>query len=652
MAGPKLKKQLLVVLLGLVGVATGGLMGCPGDEAGSANPNSPENHGALVAVSAAPELPVPPPHRWSGAGCTSDACHGGIEPIRQPDTGMMREIFARGAALGDPDGCVVCHGGTPTAATAAEAHAGSLTELAQAGGPEDFYPDPASPWVNAFTCGQCHRELVQAQWNSLMMTEAGKIQGTTWSFGSLEGYEHRWANYEAQNPKDPSERLGTDAYRVYMAEKSAAHPNVFVDQMHALPEAPSPGTLGDLEISPEDAVFTYLRAECQRCHLGVKGRQRRGDYRGMGCGACHMPYSNEGLYEGGDTTIPEAPGHALVHSLQGTRDAKVYVHENGYTGIPVETCTTCHNRGKRIGVSYQGLMESAWASPYTEGGGGQLGLHTKHYISMEQDVHYQRGMLCQDCHTSADVHGDKFLAGANLGPIEIECSDCHGTPTAYPWELPLGWGDENGPGQATGDPRGVGEPSALPAYLRRGDPAPPRDGYLLTARGNPMPDAVRDGNRIVIHTVGGKDLTLEPLRKKTDEGRLSPEATAAMVHASKHIETMECYTCHTSWAPQCYGCHVKVDYSEGNKAFDWVKAGQLHKLDPEHRRDRSEAGYGTLIPGKITEMRSYLRWEDPALGVNGEGRVSPIVPGCQVSATIIGPDGEEILRNNLFRTTP
>ena len=46
------------------------------------------------------------------------------------------------------------------------------------------------------------------------------------------------------------------------------------------------------------------------------------------------------------------------------------------SGQPVETCTTCHNRGKRIGVSYQGLMEAAWASPYTEGGGGQIGLHS------------------------------------------------------------------------------------------------------------------------------------------------------------------------------------------------------------------------------------------------------------------------------------
>ncbi len=599
------------------------------------------------------ELPAPPEPDWSRTGCTAEACHAGIEAIRGLETGMMRAIRSRGEEHGDPDGCVVCHGGHVDAVTATVAHTGTSASLAAAGGPDDFFPDPASPWVNARSCGQCHMELVAAQWNSLMMTEAGKVQGTTWSFGALEGYEHGWANYDANNPEDPHARLGTDAYRAYMVAKTEAHPNVFVDAMTAMPEAPGDAELSALAGDPREAVFTYIRTECQRCHLGVKGRQRRGDYRGMGCGACHLPYGNEGLYEGGDQTIPgDEPGHALVHSIQATRDAAVFVHEEGYTGIPVETCTTCHNRGKRIGVSYQGLMESAWDTPYTEGGGGQLGLHTKHYIAMEQDVHYQRGMLCQDCHTSGDVHGDRFLTGSNLGAIEIECTDCHGTPTAYPWELPLGWGDEDGVDRAPfgGDrPRGVGE--RLPAHLRRGEPAPARDGYILTARGNPMPEIVRVGRRVLVNTAAGKQLWLEPLKKKRDDGSLSPEAEVAMVQAHGHIESMECYACHSSWAPQCYGCHVKIDYSAEAEAFDWVRAGQRHQ-EPAHRRDRGEQGYPAMIPGEVVEKRSYLRWEDPALGVNGEGRVSPIVPGCQVSATIIGPDGEEIVRNKLFRTPP
>lgn len=616
--------------------------------------------------------PADPAELWSGRGCTAADCHGGIEPIRQPGTGMLTQILARGQAFGDPDGCVVCHGGDPRATSPAEAHHGANDPaLAEAGGPDRFFPDPASPWVNARSCGQCHAELVEAQWNSLMMTEAGKIQGTTWSFGIPGDYEHRWANYDTQNPEDPHARLGTEAYRAYMEAKSAAHPNVFVDRHERVPDAPAPGVDGgweELEADPAQAAFTYLRAECQRCHLGVKGRQKRGDFRGMGCGACHIPYGNEGVYEGGDATIgagEHAVGRPLVHSIQATRDSWVFKPSSspnsdgeealGYTGIPVETCTTCHNRGKRIGVSYQGLMESAWASPYTEGGGGaipQPGLHTKHYIAMQQDIHFQKGMLCQDCHTSGDVHGDGFLAAANLGPIEIECSDCHGTPSAFPWELPLGWGDEDGRAQLgtldADDPRGVGR--ELPNHLRAGAVAEPEDGYILTARGNPMPDVVRRGDAVVVHTAGGASLIVEPLKVKQARKGLSAEAEVAMVHTD-HVETMECYACHSEWAPQCYGCHVEVDYTDLSGGFDWVAAGNRHLSSAPTKAD--EQGWPDLkIPGKVTELRSYMRWEDPPLGINGEGRVSPLIPGCQTSATIIGPNGEVLAQNQIFRTPP
>lgn len=36
------------------------------------------------------------------------------------------------------------------------------------------------------------------------------------------------------------------------------------------------------------------------------------------------------------------------------------------------------------------------------------------------------------------------ITGALLANIEIECTDCHGRPTEYPWKFPLGRGDEFG----------------------------------------------------------------------------------------------------------------------------------------------------------------------------------------------------------------
>jgi hypothetical protein len=71
----------------------------------------------------------------------------------------------------------------------------------------------------------------------------------------------------------------------------------------------------------------------------------------------------------------------------------------------------------------------------------------------------------------------------------------------------------------------------------------------------------------------------------------------------------------------------------------------------EHAAEHREDSYDCYVPGTVSEQRSYLRWEEPMLGVNGEGRITPLAPGCQPSVTVIGKDGEDILRNHIFRTT-
>lgn len=578
------------------------------------------------------------------SGCMK--CHAGIEPIREPESEMMQQIMSLGAERGDPAGCIVCHYGDASEAENKDvAHGGT------------FFIDPGSPWINAQTCGQCHLEQVRVQWQSLMMTEAGKIQGVAWAFGSMTGYKHQWANYAVENPSTPEGRLGTPEYREYMQRLTELEPNVFVDSHEALPEALKADELARLHEDPSLAAFTYIREECQRCHHAVKGRQTRGDFRGMGCSSCHVPYGNEGLYEGNDPTIDQTQaGHALVHSIQGTRETKVHVHGVTYSGIPVETCTTCHDRGKRIGVSFQGLMETAYHSPFNTDGGDQPALHTKHYIAMEQDVHYQKGMTCQDCHTSLDVHGDGFLAAANLAAVQIECSDCHGTPNAYPWDLPLGFMDEFAEAPMVGAARGVID-QPLPHTLQ-GAPVEPQDGFLLTARGNPYENVVKVGNEIIVYTAAGKDIRMKPLKLLADEKLISERGLVSMQGVAQHMNRMECYTCHASWTPQCYGCHVKIDYTQQDKCpevaasqqgFDWVAAGRQHQ-QAEYAADRGESTYDTVIPGKVSEQRSYLRWEEPMLGVNGEGRVTPLAPGCQPSVTIIGEDGKPLLLNHIFKT--
>ncbi len=590
--------------------------------------------GAVLITVAIFALPDTPRATAQGDnGCLS--CHEGIEDIREPDSAMMASIDAMG-------GCVVCHGGDPNETEDADA----------AHGGEFFYPDPGSIWIADKTCGQCHPDHVYSVKLSLMNTEAGKIQGNMWAWGLQSDHLVRYANYTLDDTDGVAPRVGTDAYVEYMTNMIEAYPDQFPSHVDELPNP----TVEEVMANPALAGFTYQRQECQRCHVGNKGRSKRGDWRGMGCSACHIPYSNDGYYEGNDPTIPkDEPGHLLVHSIQGTRESR--------NGIPTETCVSCHNRGKRIGVSYQGLMEFPYTSPVAADGSGAPKLHTKKYLFISDDLHHQvqsrpenpeGGMLCQDCHTSIEMHGDGTIFGTTLAQVEIECTDCHGTTDAYPWELPLGYGEEFGRELAE---EGRGLATALEAYQSFGTVYDPEDGYLLTARGNAFGNVVRRGEDVIVHSATGRDYYVPLVKKIAEEDSWrSPDGKVAMEAVGAHVENMECYACHSDWAPQCYGCHVTVKYSvdkDGNPYMntDWVATGNTQSENGLTAEADPNVG-AIKSPGKAFETRSYLRWENPILGINGEGRVTPLIPGCQVIFTVIGPNGETLTHNEIGRTDP
>ncbi|NNG01725.1 MAG: cytochrome C [Desulfobacteraceae bacterium] len=592
-------------------------------------------------------------------GClATGACHSGIEPIRAHDSRMAEQIYGKGAKLGDPNGCVVCHGGTPTEEKDAKtAHTG-----APAGGTiNTFVVHSGSVWANEEICGQCHKEWTYAQHRSIMQTEAGKIQGAVWGWGPAgTGYAKKYGNYDVTDPDGSSPVFGTAAYKAYTQALMKKFPDNFPTELKQVPMT----NVETLKEKPWEAIYTYLRTDCQRCHVGVKGREKRGDFRGMGCSACHIPYNNAGQYEGGDKTVKrDEPGHAMVHSIQSSRKVKVVANGKVYSGIPHETCVSCHNRGKRIGVSYQGLMEFPYGSPYTQKGGKQPQLHTKFYQYIKDDVHHrvksregnpEGGLLCQDCHSTTSMHGNGNITGTLLANVEIECSDCHGTATLYPWELPLGWGDEFGDAPDMDNARGLStEP--LATHTRFSTTYAAEDGYLLTARGNPFNNVVRQGENVVVHSASGLDFEVPTLKSLAiaNKWRNPAKAVAAKLQAKKHLEKVECYGCHSSWAPQCYGCHVNVDFSGEKKATDWVAAGNTH-FENGHTAESMRGVEPPTAPGvaygSTSENRSYLRWEDPVLGINGEGRVSPIIPGCQQITTVVAPDGEILVHNKIWRT--
>lgn len=579
-------------------------------------------------------------------------CHQGIEPTRPLDSEMMKQILAKGSEMGDPNGCVVCHGGTPTETVNKDkAHSGVPRNSQLAA----FTPVPGALQVNDNTCGLCHTDHTYNVHRSIMNTDAGKMKAISWSFGiGTENKDHIYGDHNMDDPDGPAPRFGTDKYKAYMKEMAAAFPGQYPNELKQIPEV----SLDKLESMQEQAAFTYLR-NCNACHLSNKGMQDRGHYRGMGCASCHSLYSNEGHYEGGDPSIDKVrTGHLLVHAMQGTRKSKITLNGQELSGVQVSTCAACHSAGRRIGHAYQGLMalgHSDNRGPFDENGLPQKTNGGYVFKYMRNDAHHRitkdgkemTGLLCQDCHTTNSMHGNGNIGATTLATIEIECADCHGTPTHYPWELPLGYGDEFGKKPDMNQARGCAD-EPLEVTRKFGMVYPKEDGYLLSARGNPLGNVVRKGNKVIVHSDTGHDFEAPTLKELTenDQWKNPVKAKTAMVSIPKHMESLECYACHSTWAAQYYGYKYVIDYTK--QSIDWLKSPELAD------KDGTTADYHgkyAMQPGAPTYGDySHVRWENPPLGINGEGRVSPLVGVIQTVSTLIGKDGNVLSWNHVAKT--
>lgn len=466
------------------------------------------------------------------AGDQCLTCHEGIEKIS--DVPGMNHLS-----------CTDCHKGDAAATAQDAAHAG-------------MYANPSDFRVIDKTCGACHPQEVENSIKSLHSTSAGVISGTRYAHGS-QGREAIYANY-AVSDKAPK------------GDKALASLKEMPSYDPSKPEGP--------DNNPGD---DYLRNQCLRCHLWSDGHQRDGDYRGSGCIACHMVYSDAGTYEGGDKAIDKAQkDRPRFHRIT--------------TKIPETQCLHCHNRGGRTGVSFIGTMESdGYGTPFKADGSKQGKLHGKHYNHLTADVHYDKGMTCIDCHTKQDLHGDGNIYAKREQAVEIECEDCHGTLN--------------------------------------------KKSELKTSWGNPYTNLQEKNGKIVLT---GKLDGKQHVVPQISEASFSSEGHTAMVNIPQHMEKLECYACHAKWAPQCYGCHAKQDIGKPNG--DWLngKPGGDPSM-ASHKSNREKTAFAWQ------ESRSYLRWENPALGINSEGKVSPFIPGCQVIFTQM--DGKKNLVLNKVYTT-
>ncbi len=426
--------------------------------------------------------------------------------------------------------CTQCHRGDAAAPDAPKAHAG-------------MWANPSDLRVVAQTCGACHTTIAAKVKSSIMAHRSGTQSGTLFP-----------------NGLQPTREGVTFAMAPVVTTPGVPLPN-----NHAVPR----GALARLDPLPTfgesgDPFFDLLRKECTSCHLWSKPKALKGNMRATGCAACHMPYAEDGKYQGGDVAIArDKPGRPLRHTL--TKQ------------VPITQCATCHNGGSRAAMNFRGMMEAPPEGRQTFVYDQDL-LHGHAYTEQTPDVHFTKGMVCIDCHTGREVHGDGQIYAKRTYEVEIRCETCHGTPDTL----------------ATG----------VTTQGRR------LRNVFVAAAPNPAG---------LVTLVG----------KMTGATHVIPQLAALPTqpagHEATHLAKTECFTCHTAWAPTCYGCHIKMDYTAYTKPVDVA----FDNLGDTH----SKQGWFRLTPG--------VRFADPepVLGVSWRGKVVPFVPRAQPLFTYVNPAG-------------
>jgi len=551
----------------------------------------------------------------AASGCM--ACHSELAIIN-PKMAFIRNIGGPG------QGCVVCHDGNAQGQTMLVAHQGMLR-------------NPGDLWEcsKGRGCAKCHsrnpsvldvmsmasdpigqRYHVYRVERSLMSTQMGILNNALSANGLQPIGARRYGNFDCDDPLGPEPLAGSATYARWV---KAAIAKGRIDRRSSIEAIPTSDSARKSWGLPKSMVVDYYRKECARCHNWGTGAMARGDRRASGCSSCHVPYSNDAYYEGADETLSrDEVRKPLRHSIT--------------TAIESVQCTRCHTRGKRIGTSFLGLMEFPFRSPWGSTGHGQPKLHKKRYISVGCDVHLRRGLECVDCHTSVDMHGDGNIYPTTDHAVEIECTDCHGTAERLPWQLPIGHGDC----------------LVLDADTPRGTFDRVGVAYLLSARGNPIGNVSRKDKEAHLRDMRGRTHQVPLLARLNEDPRWNAGDAGIAMARIPHTKTMECYSCHAAWAAQCYGCHLKVDYSGTTtggvrEQRDWLLSA--------HSRDARGIDSNILTKGKVKETRSYERWERPLLVCNKDGRISPGMPGCQVLATCIDEEGKVVVADQHFTSS-
>lgn len=348
----------------------------------------------------------------------------------------------------------------------------------------------------------------------------------------------------------------------------------------------------DLTHSAADEHFRNL---CANCHLG-NPKRKWGPIdelsRGGGCNACHLNHTAEGAKQletylaGGLKEIPE-------------------IHPQLSLNITNDHCFGCHSRSGRISTNYEGWHETQLEtipdkerSFYRELQDGRI------FIKAPEDVHHQLGMDCIDCHNSYETMGDGNVYAHKEEQVKIACEDCHFETIPKSKNF----------AELTREEQKI-------IRLREG--LSEKNRYLT----------VSASDKAIINSFIKNDSAF--IKTKNSNSTFSLSAPANVCSRGDAHSEVTCTACHSTWAPQCIGCHNEFDKNAEN-AFDLLDYEDAHGSWVEY-------------------IGAYLK-DAPTLGVvdkDGKKEIYSFVPGMIMTidkGSFPGED-EEVLHHRLFAPT-
>lgn len=202
-----------------------------------------------------------------------------------------------------------------------------------------------------------------------------------------------------------------------------------------------------------------------------------------------------------------------------------------------------------------------------------------------KDIHLEKGMHCVDCHFKQDNHGNGKLYGEVRNAIEIDCKDCHGTiteradPTSKDAKTTAAAG-----GNRMMDYRNL--PSRKDRFFKRDGKLFQRAAVSVDENGKPKEWELKQVADIINPASPNYNEKAALAKTILNDGKTWGTATSDDSKLAHSNNRMTCYSCHTSWTPSCFGCHLKMEANE--------KRPMLHNEGESSLRNWTSYNFQTL----------------------------------------------------------